>query len=93
MLRIRIDIEDAQKFIAERLKSSTDELCIVTIEPKIRQLEFLPCLLAAREAYRQYIGGGSNLVAAVKAFREACQARGFDINLIDAKNVVEQFII
>ena len=93
MLKIRISIDDAQTFIADKLKNATDELCLVTIEPMLRQLELLPCLLAAREAYRQYIGDGSNKIATIKAFRDACQARGFDISLSDAKNVVEQFII
>lgn len=91
MLKIRISIDDAQTFIAEKLKNSADELCLVTIEPNLR-LELLPCLLAAREAAknpREYLPK----LAAIKAFREACQARGFDIGLCDAKSVVEAFIM
>lgn len=92
MLKIRISIDDAQTFIADKLKNSTDELCLVTIEPKLRQFELLPCLLAAREAAKNP-GEYPPKIIAIKAFRDACQNRGFDISLFEAKNVVEQFII
>jgi len=92
MLKIRISMDNAQKFIADRLKNATDELCFVTIEPKLRQLELLPCLLAAREAAKNP-GDYFPKFAAIKAFRNAAQARGFDIGLADAKNIIEQFIL
>lgn len=92
MLKVKINISDAENYIAKQLRSDTDQLVIVGIEANVRQLELFPCLLAAQNAYVT-VTGSSNKIAAIKALREACQARGFDIGLCDAKSVVEAFIM
>ena len=91
-LKVRIDVEDAEDFIASKLESETGAKAIVTIEPKLRQFELLPCLLAAQNAYNTCSKETSPTVAAIKALREYGKERCFEFSLADCKAVVDAFI-
>ena len=91
-LKVRIDLDDAEDFIASKLESETGAKAIVTIEPKLRQFELLPCLRAAQNAYNNCSKETSPTVAAIKALREYGKKRCFDFNLADCKAIVDAFI-
>lgn len=91
-LKVRIDVEDAEDFIASKLESETGAKAIVTIEPKLRQFELLPCLRAAQNAYNNCSKETSPTVAAIKALREYGKERCFEFSLTDCKAVVDTFI-
>ena len=91
-LKVRIDVEDAEDFIASKFESETGAKAIVTIEPKLRQFELFPCLLAAQNAYSNCGKETSPTVAAIKALQEEGKERNFDLSLTDCKAVVDAFI-
>ena len=91
-LKVRIDIADATDFIASKLESETSCKAIVSIEPKLKQFELFPCLLAAQSAFNTCSKETSPTVAAIKVFKEEAQKRGFDLSLSDCKAVVDGFI-
>jgi len=91
-LKVRIDVDDAEDFIASKLESETGAKAIVTIEPKLRQFELFPCLLAAQNAYNNCGKETSPTVAAIKALREYGKERCFEFSLTDCKAVVDTFI-
>jgi len=91
-LKVRIDVEDAEDFIASKLESETGAKAIVTIEPKLRQFELLPCLRAAQNAYNNCGKENSPTIVAIKALREYGKERCFEFSLADCKAVVDAFI-
>lgn len=93
-MKIRMDLDDAEDFIKDRIEASMDCKAIVSIEPRITQFELFPCLAAAQNAYTHSVDTkvGSPGVEAIKALRTAAKERGMDLSLADCKSVVEAFI-
>ena len=91
-LKVRIDVEDAEDFIASKLESETGAKAIVTIEPKLRQFELFPCLRAAQNAYNNCGKENSPTIVAIKALREYGKERCLELRLADCKAVVDAFI-
>lgn len=93
---IKFKLADAEQFIQTRIEcdSSVNGFKpIVKIEAETKSFELLPCLQIAKKVYQSTDAKDHNpTVKAIRAFRLATQARGFDLGLADCKAVVEQFI-